>query len=86
MIPNSLFNITDIYGIKLLARLRVSLSHLREHKFRHDFQDTINPLCSCSLEIESASHFFLRGQNFVIPRANLMNVFRNLNSNILNLD
>ena len=75
-----------MYGIKLLTGLLVGWSHLREHKFRHNFQDTINPLCSCSLEIESTSHFFLRCQNFIIPRINLMNELRKLDSNILNLD
>ena len=30
-IPNSVFSVPDIYGIKLLTRLRVGLSHLREH-------------------------------------------------------
>lgn len=63
-ILNSVFNAPDIYGIKLLTRLRVSLSHLREHKFSHNFQDTINPLCSCRLEIQSTSHFFLRKFHF----------------------
>ena len=82
----SVFSVADIHGIKLLTRLRVSLSHLRERKFRHNFQDTINPLCSCSLEIESTSHFFLRCQNFITPRTNLMNELRKLDSNILNLD
>ena len=85
-IPNSVFNVVDIYGIKLLTRLRVGFSHLREHKFRHNSQDTINPLCSCSLEVESTSHFFLRCQNFITPRTNLMNELRKLDSNILNLD
>ena len=60
--PNSrpVFNIIDPTGLKLLTRLRVNLSHLREHKFRHNFLDTVNPLCSCSLEIESTSHYLLR--------------------------
>ena len=57
-IPNSLFNISDSLGIKLPTRLRLGLRHLREHKFNHNFQDTINPLCSCSLESESFTHFF----------------------------
>ena len=74
------------YGIKILTRLPVGLNHPREHKFRHIFHDTINPLCSCSLEIESTSHFFLRCQNFITPRTNLMNELRKLDSNILNLD
>ena len=85
-IPNSVFGVANIYGIKLLTRLRAGLSHLREHKFRHSFQDAINPLCSCSLEIESTSHFFLRCQNFFTPRTNLMNEFCKLDSSILNLD
>ena len=56
----SIYNLIDPPGLKLLTRLRVNLSHLREHKFRHNFLDTLNPLCSCSLEIESTSHYLLR--------------------------
>ena len=85
-IANSIFSAADIYGIKLLTRLRVGLSHLRERKFRPNFQDTINPLCSCSLEIESTSHFFLCCQNLITPRTNLMNELGKLDSNILNMD
>ena len=85
-IPNSVFIIADIYGVKLLTSLGVGLSHFREHKFRHNFQDTINQLCFCSLEIESTSHLFLRCQNFITPRTNLMNELRKRDSNILNLD
>ena len=47
----------DPTGIKLLTRLPVNL---REHKFRHNFLETLNPLCNCSLEIESTSHYILR--------------------------
>ena len=57
--PRPVFNIIDSHGLKLLTRLRVNLSHLREHKFRHNFLDTINPLCSCSLETESTDHYLL---------------------------
>ena len=56
---NKTFSIYDPLGIKLLNRLRVDFSHLNEHKFRHNFVDTLNPLCSCSLETESTAHFFL---------------------------
>ena len=34
---NSIFNIHNPYGIKLLTRLQLGLSHLRDHKFRHCF-------------------------------------------------
>ena len=29
--------------------LRLELSHLNEHRFNHNFDDCINPLCLCSL-------------------------------------
>ena len=56
--PSSLFNVSDSFRIKLLTRLRLGLSHLREHRFNHNFQDSINPLCPASLESESTTHFF----------------------------
>ena len=45
--PDSFFDCHNPKGIKLITRLRLGLSYLREHKFKHSFQDTINPLCNC---------------------------------------
>ena len=42
-----------------MARLRLGLSRLIEHKFNHNFQNCINPLCSYAMDIESTSHFFI---------------------------
>ena len=42
---NNIFNVHNAKGIKLLTRLRVGFSHLKEHKFRHNFQDLISYLC-----------------------------------------
>ena len=53
--PNAIYNINNPVGLKLLTRLRLGLSHLDEHRFNHNFQNCINPLCHCSLEIESTS-------------------------------
>ena len=47
---NPIYNIFNLIGLKYLTRLRLELSHLNEHKFKHNFQDCINPLCTCSLE------------------------------------
>ena len=44
----------------MFTRLRLSFSHLHEHKFRHGFKDTLNPLCSCSIEAKTTTHYFLR--------------------------
>ena len=58
-IENSIYSIYDTLGIKLLHRLRLGFSHLREHKFTHNVADTMNPLCSCYLEIESTEYYTL---------------------------
>ena len=39
--------------LKLITQLRLGLSHLREHKLNHNFQDSINPLCNLGHDIES---------------------------------
>ena len=56
---NSVFGVSDIYGIKLLTRLRLNFSHLNKHKFRHNFNDTINPMCNCATTTESTIHYLL---------------------------
>ena len=57
---NSIYAIHDISGLKLLTRLILNFSHLNEHKLRHNFKDTINPMCSCGFEPESKDHYLLR--------------------------
>ena len=52
-IPNSVFGIFNPLGLKLITRLRLGLSHLNEHRFNHNFNNCINPLCTYSLDIES---------------------------------
>ena len=64
----SLFSIHHPVGVKLLVRLRLGFSHLREHKFRHHFHDTLNPLCPCSLEPETTSHYLSHCHNFSSSR------------------
>ena len=67
------FNIFDPIGSKFLTRLRFGFSHLNEHKFRHNFQDYMNPLCSCRLEIEDTSHYLLNYHHFSQHCIDLMN-------------
>ena len=68
LFPNSFFDIQNPKGIKLFTRL--GLSHLRKHRFKH-LQDTINPLCNCGQNIESATHFFLHCHFFINERRTL---------------
>ena len=44
--PNKIFNCHNPKGVKLLTRLRLRLSHLRDHQFKHSFQDSLNPICN----------------------------------------
>ena len=63
---NFVSDIRNHRGIKLITRLRLGLSHLKEHKFKHSFQDTINPLCNCGQGIESTTYFFLHCPFFAL--------------------
>ena len=38
----------------------LDLSHLRENKFKQNFRNYLNAICSCRLDIEQSSHFVLR--------------------------
>ena len=58
------YGIHNSVGLKILTRFRLRLSHLNEHKFKHNLKDCVSPLCSFSLEIESPSHFFLHCHYF----------------------
>ena len=80
---NNCFNIHNSLGIKLLTRLHLGLSHLHEHKFRQCFQDTLNLLWECGKDIESAMHFFFHCTNFIIPKQNLFQKYRNIDDSIL---
>ena len=80
---NSVFRCHNPKGIKLLTRLRLGLSHLREHKFKHGFLDSLNPICSCGQNIETSTHFLLHCSNYSNERLTFLNIIRNIDSNIL---
>ena len=66
---NSVFNIHDTNGIKLLSRLRLNFSHLNKHKFWHNFNDMVYPMCTCRLEPETTLHYLLHCSLFSTQRA-----------------
>ena len=78
----SLFSFHNSIGVKLITRLRLRLRHLGKQKFKHSFQDTFNPLCSCEKEVETTSHFLLLHPNYSDKRSTLLNKIRNKNPNI----
>ena len=72
-------------GIKPLNRLRLHFTHLNEHKFRHNFRATIDPMCCCGLEPETTLHYLLRCTLYSDLRTGLLNDIRALNPTLKNL-
>ena len=64
--PNSIYNIRNPLGVKYLTRLRIGSSHLKEHKFKHNFQDSIDPMCSCSSCLKQRFIFFSIAQILIL--------------------
>ena len=81
--PNSVFKCHNPQGIKFLTRLRLGLSHLREYNCKHSFQDSLNPLCKCNLEVESTSHCLLHYSIYNNYRSSLLSTIRNIDCKLL---
>ena len=81
-ILNSVFNIHNPIGLKLLTRLRLGLSHLNDHSFTHKFQKCTNPKCICSSENESTTHFFLHCHFYIPIRATLFDKLKEIVNNL----
>ena len=58
---------------------------VNEHRFNHNFQNCINPLCTCSLEVELTSHFFLHCLHYNEICETLLNELKSVDENILKL-
>ena len=80
---NSTIDINDTKGLKLLTRLRLELSHLGNHKFRHNFQDCVSPMCSCGQEIETITHFLLQWPNHHCARKTFFQKINQVSGTIL---
>ena len=42
----------------------VGLSHFNERRFQQNFQDCLNPLCFCNVEVEDTLHYLLHCHRF----------------------
>ena len=82
---NSTFLCNNPKGIQLLIRLRLGSSHLRDHKFKHNFQDTVNPICNCGEDIETSCHYLLQCSLYTNERLALLNVIQGIDNSILEL-
>ena len=82
---NSISSVHDVYGVKLLSRLRLNFSHINEHKVRHGFKDGTNCTCDYGSAKEKTLHFLLQCQKYQTIRLELLNSIYNLEPKIRKL-
>ena len=66
------FGIYDPTGLSHLSQIRVGLSRLNLHKFKHNFRGTINPMCPTNDGIEDTEHFLLLCPSFDVQRQHIL--------------
>ena len=77
VMPKLIYGIHNPVGIKYLTRLRVGLSHLRAHKYQHNFVDTTTQCCSCANNVsETIEHYLLYCPNYSLIRSELFEKLR----------
>ena len=57
---------------------------MREHKFRHNLQDSLDPFCNSGWHIETSLHFFLHCSNYSNHRKTLFEKISNIKRSLLN--
>ena len=82
---NTVFDVHNPVGLKYLTRLRLGLSHLNGHQFKHNFQDCFNPPCSCNLDIETTTHYLLCCHHYKSIRISLVSRVKALCKNFSDL-
>lgn len=71
--PSNTYNSFGTKGIKYFTRIRLGLTHLRDHKVKHGLLVSLNPICSCGLDIETTYHYLRHCPNFINQRTLLIN-------------
>ena len=81
--PNSIFNCHNPKALKFITRAGLGLSHLRHHKFKDNFQDSLNPLCNYGLITETTSHYLLHCPLFADERKTFLSNMKSINHKFL---
>ena len=73
------FNCHNSNGV----RLRLALIHLRDHKFKHSFQNCLNPILNCVIEVETTVNYLLHFPNYLPEIKSLLDNTKSVLPNIL---
>ena len=86
-VPTPMLKINRLLGFVFLAQLRVGFSNLCEHKFRHNFLDIVDPICSCHTNgVKNTEHYLSHCSNFANQSTVLFDDLRNIGTNCGPLD
>ena len=66
--------------------MRLQFTCLNEPRFRHSFNDTVNPMCPCGADVEITEHFLLHCHCFSTQRSELFNNLYRLNPSFSKLN
>ena len=69
---NSVYGIYNPKSISYLTQSRVGVNKLNYHKFKHNFADTVSPMCLANEGIEDTEHFLLLCHSFDNNRGSLL--------------
>ena len=78
-----MYNFNTSKKIKLVTQLRLGLSHLRG-QVKHNFQESLNPLCKCCHDIKSTTYFFLHCSLFANEIYTLLSILNRNDCSLLN--
>ena len=70
---NNILGCHNLKGIKYLTT------------FKNNFQDTLNPLCTCGCDVGNTCHFLLHCPNFLPERNTLLKKITNVDSKLAQL-
>ena len=79
---NNTFNVANSLLLTYITKLRIGLSHFREREFRHNFRDSLKPVCDCGNAAESTKHYLLL-QNVRTVNSNLLHMNKDMLTHLL---
>ena len=67
-----------------MSSISISSSfYFNEHRFKHNLENCINPVCTCPLEDESTKHFFLALLYYSALHISFLNDLNNISPQLL---
>ena len=68
-----------------LESIQYNATQFRDHKFKHNFQYNLNPICNCCEDIETLCYYLFHCSLYTHERLALLNVIQGIDNSILEL-